>query len=153
MSNNNERRPLTAYNRFVRSQASLRPPTTTPTEWMREVGRRWHNRNQQPLIANDDDDDDDDDHRKECIICYENRSLHLYHDGPCDHHKDICDSCVERVLECPICRMVWREPPPPPRQPRQRRRQYQNLNRMFFNNILLHIEAILGHMDELGRGL
>lgn len=111
---NNNRRPISAYNRFVREQAPLRPTTTTPTEWMREVGRRWRNRHQEPLVPADANAQE---HTKECIICYVDQPRTQFYNGPCQHHEEICEDCTNRVVQCPVCRLDWVRP--------ERRRQPQ----------------------------
>lgn len=114
-----QRQP-TAYNLFIRENAPLRPPSMRPQDWMRELGRRWRNRNQEPLLQNNDNT------MKECCICYTENPLTFYSDGPCQHHKDICKNCIERVEECPFCRHIWRQPrPPPPNHHHVNRRQRQ----------------------------
>ena len=96
-------RQPTAYQLFVREQAPLRPSTISPRDWMRDVGRRWRNRNEQPLINNNDSIQS----RKECNICYDERPLTLFNDGPCQHHKEICYNCIQRLNQCPFCRTGW----------------------------------------------
>ena len=82
-------RQLTTWQLFVRDNASLRPPTTTPSEWMRELGRRWRNRNEDALIPNIETTENN-----ECTICFDEKSLVHFNDGPCQHHKDICREYV-----------------------------------------------------------
>lgn len=51
--------------------------------------------------------------RKECLICYESRSLPNFQNNtvPCNHSSLICSTCFQKLDSCPFCRSPWKPKP------------------------------------------
>lgn len=112
---------------FMATMTRQRPHGFTPQTWLRELGRRWRQR-QAPVLPVHVNDE-----QKvatvECVICFDDKPPTSFTAGRCQHHVQVCSDCVARLDECPYCRVAWRQPPhiihilPQPHQPHQPRRQ------------------------------
>lgn len=104
-------RRTSAYHRFIQENTPLRPEGVGKQEWFNELRTRWRNRNQQPANTIDMPLT-----TQECIVCYNDRPIDDFINGPCQHHNQVCITCIPRLPHhcCPVCRFPWDRPPPPP---------------------------------------
>jgi hypothetical protein len=148
-------RPLTRWQQYVRDNSSRRPEHIRPCDWMRAMSIEYRNEQQQQVQPQVQE-------TKECCICYDDKRITSFHNGPCMHYKDICNTCITRLSQCPYCRINFiQQVQVQPRvqvrrrrvqvqRPRRQQRNYQQQQVLQQPNATIS-EYIVSIMGKLGR--